>query len=62
MMTGSELKGLVEQTSLTVEELCERVDVEAEKLRNLMQLGPKKLPLWFIREVRPVVEQYQVQL
>ena len=56
-MTGRELRGLLEQSNLTLNEVSNWLEMEAEQLKNLMELENQKIPLTMAQEVRPVFEQ-----
>jgi hypothetical protein len=56
-MTGTELKGLLEQSNLTVRELSNWLEMEAEQIKNLMELENQKIPLTMAQQVRPLFEQ-----
>ena len=57
-MTGSELKGLLKQSNLSLKEMSDWLELEAEQLKNLMQLENEKIPLTMAQQVRPVFERY----
>lgn len=56
-MTGSDLKGLLEQSNVTIQEASDWLEMEAEQIKNLMQLENEKIPLTMVQQVRPVFEQ-----
>lgn len=56
-MTGRELRGLLEQSNLTLNEVSNWLEMEAEQLKDLMKLDNQKIPLTMAQEVRPVFEQ-----
>lgn len=57
-MTGRELRQLLEDTELTIEELCEALNEDVRKIRALLQLGDEKVPLQYRHQLRPVVHNY----
>ena len=58
-MTGSELKGLLEKSNVSMKEMSNWLEMEAEQIKNLMRLGNQKIPLTMAQQVRPVFERFE---
>ena len=57
-MTGSELKGLLEKSNVTLKEMSNWLEMEADQIKNLMSLGNQKIPLTMVQQVRPVFDKF----
>lgn len=56
-MTGSDLKGLLEKSNVTLKEMSNWLEMEADQIKNLMSLGNQKIPITMAQQVRPVFDQ-----